>query len=79
MAAKGHWEDGRWTVELRRTLVTDADTTSDSVFQRITQFSIHIFDHVERLDEASESGRLFMKFEPAAADRLPAETVLATR
>ena len=80
VAARGHWADGRWTVEFRRTLVTDADTTSDSVFQRTTQFSIHVFDHVERLDETSESGRLFLKFEPAGQEQVPEDTtVLATR
>jgi hypothetical protein len=80
VAARGHWADGRWTVEFRRTLVTDADTTSDSVFQRTTQFSIQVFDHVERLDETSESGRLFLKFEPAEEGQAPEDTtVLATR
>jgi hypothetical protein len=80
VAARGHWADGRWTVEFRRTLVTDADTTSDSVFQRTTQFSVQVFDHVERLDETSESGRLFLKFEPAEERQAPEDTtVLATR
>ncbi len=79
VAAKGHWEDGRWTVEFRRALVTDARTSSDSIFQRTTQFSIHIFDQVERLDEASESGRLYLEFEPAGKDPVSDTTVLATR
>ena len=56
------------------------DTMSDSVFQRTTQFSIQVFDHVERLDETSESGRLFLKFEPAEQEQAPEDTtVLATR
>lgn len=65
VAAKGRWENGRWTVELRRALVTPARTATDSVFTRVTQFSIYIFDHTERVDEAAESGRLFLQFEPA--------------
>jgi hypothetical protein len=62
VAAKGHWEDGFWTVEFRRTLSTPAETVTDSVFNRLTQFSIHVFDHVERIDQSSESGRLFLQF-----------------
>jgi len=62
VGAKGQWEDGYWTVEFRRTLVTPSETTSDSVFNRLTQFSIHVFDHVERIDQSSESGRLFLQF-----------------
>ena len=39
-----------------------------------------VFDHVERLDETSESGRLFLKFEPAEEEQAPEDTtVLATR
>ncbi len=64
VAAKGHWADGRWTVEFRRGLVTPAQYTTDSVFDKVSQFSIHVFDHVERVDESSESGRLFFQFEP---------------
>jgi hypothetical protein len=80
VAAKGQWADGRWTVEFRRALVTDARTSSDSVFQRTTQFSIQVFDRVERLDETSESGRLLLKFEPAKKEQVPEDTtVLATR
>jgi hypothetical protein len=66
VAAKGRWTDGRWTVEFRRALATPAGTSSDSVFERTTQFSIHVFDHTERVDEVSESGRLWLEFEPAA-------------
>jgi hypothetical protein len=65
VAAKGRWANGRWTVEFRRVQVTPATTGSDSVFERTTQFSIHIFDHTERVDESSESGRLYFQFEPA--------------
>jgi Ethylbenzene dehydrogenase len=64
VAAKGQWEDGRWTVEYRRVLITPAKTTSDSMLDRTTQFSIHVFDSAERLDEASESGRILLQFEP---------------
>jgi hypothetical protein len=60
--AKGVWADGRWTVEFRRALVTPARTRTDVILERITQFSIHIFDHTERVDEASESGRLWLHF-----------------
>ena len=79
VAAKGRWEDGRWTVELRRALVTEARTSSDSLFQRTTQFSIHIFDHAERLDEASESGRLFLQFEAAGNNKAADKTTLVIR
>lgn len=65
VAAKGRWENGRWTVELRRALVTPAGTATDAMFTRVTQFSLYVFDHTERVDEAAESGRLFLQFEPA--------------
>lgn len=64
VAAKGHWADGRWTVEYQRTLITPAMTATDSIFDRTTQFSIHVFDRAERLDQASESGRILLQFEP---------------
>lgn len=64
VAAKGQWVDGRWTVEFRRLLITPAKTASDSMLDRTTQFSIHVFDSTERLDEASESGRILLQFEP---------------
>jgi hypothetical protein len=63
VAAKGHWADGRWTVEYRRSLTTPTRTASDSLIERISQFSLHIFDQTERLDEASESGRIWLEFE----------------
>lgn len=63
--AKGHWADGRWTVEFERVLETEARTMTDSVLNRLTQFSIHVFDGTERVDQSSESGRLFLQFEPA--------------
>ena len=62
VTAKGHWENGFWTVEFSRTLTTPRKTVTDSVFSRLTQFSVHIFDHVERIDQSSESGRLFLQF-----------------
>jgi hypothetical protein len=65
VAAKGRWADGRWTVEFRRVLETPARTATDMVFNRVTQFSVYVFDHTERLDEAGESGRLFIQFLPA--------------
>jgi len=60
--AKGHWEDGYWTVELRRSRLTEDGGGYDIQFKRLTQFSIQVYDHVERLDESSESGRLFFQF-----------------
>ena len=68
VTAKGHWQDGYWTVEFQRVLVTPAMTKNDAVFTRLTQFSVHVFDSVERVAESSESGRLFLRFlapEPA--------------
>jgi hypothetical protein len=65
VAAKGRWTDGRWTVEFRRARITTSGTVTDSKFYRVIQFSIHVFDHTDRLDESSESGRLFFQFEPA--------------
>lgn len=64
VSAKGRWEDGYWTVEFRRTLTTPADTTTDWVFVRLSQFSLFVFDGVERLDQSSESPRLFLRFLP---------------
>jgi len=62
--AKGHWEDGYWTVEFRRVRLTPAEHIYDTIFNRTVQFSVHVFDHAERLDEASESGRLFLELLP---------------
>lgn len=64
VGAKGRWEDGHWTVEFRRKLITPADTSTDWVFVRLTQFSIYVFDGVERLDQASESPRLYLRLMP---------------
>jgi hypothetical protein len=64
VAAKGHWQDGYWTVEFQRVHVTPAMTKNDTMFKRLTQFSIHVFDHVERIDQSSESDRLFLRFLP---------------
>lgn len=74
--AKGHWENGFWTIELRRTRVTEDGIGTDMQFTRLTQFSLHVFDAVEHLDQSSESGRLWLKFmenEPDQAARLAAE------
>lgn len=62
--AKGEWENGFWTVEFKRNRVTPARTANDTIFQRLTQFSIHVFDQVEKFDQVSESGRLFLEFLP---------------
>jgi hypothetical protein len=62
VSAKGNWEDGYWTVEFRRLRITPARTTNDTVFNRMTQFAVHVYDQVERIDQASESGRLFLRF-----------------
>jgi hypothetical protein len=64
VAAKGRWQDGRWTVEFRRALVTPARTSSDSTFLRTTQFALHVFDQTEDVDKASESVRLLLEFIP---------------
>jgi hypothetical protein len=64
VAAKGHWEDGYWTVEFRRSRLTPARFMHDTVFNRLTQFSVHVFDRTEAVDESSESPRLLLKFLP---------------
>lgn len=61
--ARGHWKDGYWTVEFRRDLVTPAKHIFDTIFNRLVQFSVHVFEETEDLSEASESGRLFLRFE----------------
>lgn len=68
VAAKGRWEDGYWTVEFRRVRVTPARTVNDTVFNRLVQFSVHVFDQAEKLDEASESDRLFLRFLPSGQE-----------
>ena len=62
--AKGHWQDGFWTVEFRRKRITDGGSGNawDVPFDRLTQFSLHVFDHTEQLDQSSESPRLFLQF-----------------
>jgi hypothetical protein len=60
--AKGHWEDGFWTVEFSRKLLTKSGESWDVQFDRLSQFSIHVFDAVERIDQSSESGALFLQF-----------------
>lgn len=64
VAAKGQWEDGYWTVEFRRDRVTPARTKNDVVLTRLTQFAVHVYDQAERLDQASETGRLYLRFVP---------------
>ncbi len=64
VAAKGQWKDGYWTVEFRRIRETPVAHIEDTIFNRLIQFSVHVFDQVERLDQASESGRLFLRFLP---------------
>lgn len=65
VSAKGHWQDGFWTVEFRRDRITPAKHIDDTIFNRLVQFSVHVFDQTERVDEASESARLFLQFLPA--------------
>ena len=64
VAAKGQWKDGYWTVEFRRDRETPDGHLNDTIFNRLVQFSVHVFDQVERLDQASESARLFLQFLP---------------
>jgi hypothetical protein len=64
VAASGRWEDGHWTVEFRRDRLTPARAVFDTLFNRLVQFSLQVFDSTEALDEASESGRLFLRFLP---------------
>ena len=64
VAAKGQWKDGYWTVEFRRIRETPKRHIEDTIFNRLIQFSVHVFDQVERLDQASESQRLFLQFLP---------------
>jgi hypothetical protein len=60
--AKGRWEDGFWTVEFSRKRITGHKLSYDVPFERLTQFSLHVFDRVERMDQSSESPRLFLQF-----------------
>ena len=64
VGASGHWEDGFWTVEFRRDRLTPARAIFDTLFNRLVQFSVHVFDQTEAIDESSESGRLFLRFLP---------------
>ena len=79
VAAKGQWKDGYWTVEFRRIRETSMPHIEDTIFNRLLQFSVHVFDHVERLDQASESPRLFLQFmekepEPVVAQNAEPDT-----
>ena len=62
VAAKGQWKDGFWTVEFRRVKETPVGHLEDVIFNRLVQFSVNVFDRTERLDQASESPRLFLRF-----------------
>jgi hypothetical protein len=64
VAAKGHWEDGFWTVEFRRVRYTPVEHIFDTIFNRMVQFSVQVFEDAERLDQASESDRLYLQFLP---------------
>jgi hypothetical protein len=67
ISAKGHWENGFWTVEFHRALKTVLGGVWDMDFERLTQFSIHVLDQEEGFDKVSESKRLFLEF--VAEDR----------
>ena len=73
VSAKGHWEDGFWTVEFRRKRITESGGSWDVQFERLTQFSLHVFDHTEQLDQSSESQRLFLQFLDDKAPLLASE------
>jgi hypothetical protein len=62
IAAKGQWEDGFWTVEFRRVRITPLGQLYDTMFDRMVQFSVQVFEGVERLDQAAESDRLYLQF-----------------
>lgn len=62
--AKGQWVDGYWTVEFQRKLETPVGHIYDTIFNRMVQFSVIVFDQAESLEESSESGRLFLRFLP---------------
>jgi hypothetical protein len=64
VSARGHWQDGYWTVEFRRDRLTPARAIFDTLFNRLVQFSVHVFDQTEAINEGSESGRLFLQFLP---------------
>jgi hypothetical protein len=77
VSAKGNWENGYWTVEFRRNRITPAKTLNDTVFNRMTQFAVHVYDQVERIDEASESGRLYLRF--MREEQLSKDQLLVTK
>ena len=62
VAAKGHWQEGYWTVEFRRIRITPLGHIYDTMFNRMVQFSLQVFEDAERLDEPSESDRLYLQF-----------------
>jgi hypothetical protein len=64
VSAKGHWQNGYWTVEFRRKLLSEGGASWDAQFDRLSQFSIHLFDSTSRIDQSSESGALYLQFLP---------------
>lgn len=62
--AKGHWEDGYWTVEFRRLRLTPSEHIYDTIFNRTVQFSVHVYNGTERMDEVAESPRLYLQLLP---------------
>ena len=64
VSARGQWHDGYWTVEFRRARETPVKHIYDTIFNRLVQFSVHVFDQAEGLDQAAESRRLFLQFLP---------------
>lgn len=71
--AKGHWHDGVWTVEFRRDRITPKEHIFDTMFNRLVQFSVHIFNGTERIDEVAESPRLFLTFLPEESPQVAQE------
>lgn len=78
VSAKGQWKDGYWTVEFSRVRETPVANIYDVVFNRLIQFSVHVFDQVDQLDQASESGRLFLRFMPAETLLKPDDKLLTS-
>ena len=50
------------TVEFRRVRITPLGQLYDTMFDRMVQFSVQVFEGVERLDQAAESDRLYLQF-----------------
>lgn len=80
VAASGQWKDDYWVVEFKRARYTPSEHIYDTIFNRMVQFSVHIFDHVEQLDESSESGGLFLQFlEKELPPELASEPQIASK